>query len=1204
MLSQHLSSDNIINSFFPLLEMLVAAKNLHEIDGVVNRVLHYADQPDINRCETFLIKALHKFIEFRLQQIHCKEGERVNVKELIAKTDPRKTETDDRNEVELAFDLYIFIVASIINLPDGQQPLARLDIDDCLSEILSIKQAMHRHKNMMAMITIPTEGNIHKAVFVSLRMANMSFVFDCDPVKSKDHFTVAIASLFVQKLLNLYNQLEARIRPLDMRMATNQLPDGLQKVEYRQLQDGLAVIAAMMRGMNMFNFKDERLKLTEQKAKNSKPSRLAEHTLWDAGQKIDLVDYLYYYTPYSHVIIDQCCMVLQYLNFVKDYQVEIPDYLQPTLAYRLQSLYHQIRILMQAVQIQYAQLSMHDKLKVETILGMLDNWLVCLLYAVYRLNPALLRITPELRQSLDGIEKIAVSNLDLTLVASEKLCLTTAALYETKIAVLLSNANNKEQRLEIFTDFMLKYMDLLLSYNDFISFSAPDEINITMVKRFIIEYFLLVLLQARHQTEMEILLNNVLLEDVIGLMVGLEVEPIYRYILISVCKYKAKFCDLDDINAHFYKNLEQDDQKTALYYFNKAMHARLSATFNVSTRLEGFLILHGSYFADALGQHPVLSKDPVHIRAAKQLEYYILRMTETASGYLTTFLAKSQFHKPVRFVDVKSTFATTETRVTRRVSLVSKKKAEVIEPAIEAKSLCRIEETFAVVLAAHDHDLAKVIRFYESAIKDRKKSSAIYGLLGLAECLTKMSAGKEKSALYHRTRDAATAILDGAKQRLIWGMDHAAFVAHYHSLLIRSGMERPQVVDRVDTAKPVPKPAPRQVIITATKEVFFKVVHFQPAPKRERIPFYDMCKPIHDERMTENLKNILTSHGKAVANCMHLDNLIPLVQGGAVLDALFNIPHRDVDLMCFATKADMLKFYNKHKDVLHMQSYRFNKNANVMVIQFDCEKVGLANAEVEILFIEEKDKYALDTALIKLARGFGINLVLYYDPILDRLIDPLNQLRRILDSREIDVGSFFAVSLIEYFAEHPERMLDTLYKMAKYHHFGVNLQISDDVANAFMANRKRLTQYFFAKEVFQAKFDKLFLQGFAVKSLAMLMDPRFDCVYKCFPNLDIGFIDDLKRACVEIDAAMAAPENHSLTYIKREELRAQFLDTVLYHSFCYKRDLSLLNEDNFAEASSSFILATNFAVTNELIARVQAIWSSRLKPAKQTRCLH
>lgn len=1197
-------SPNIINAFFSLLEKLTAAKSVGEIDVVVSEILLYSKQHEevaknstesIFRCETLLIRTLHKLTEYRLQQLNLSTGERVSVKELLEKTDPRIVSAKDRSEIELAFQLYIYIVASIIELNDCKQPLDSVAIDEIISDILSIKQAMHRHKNMMAAIKIPVDGNVDKSVYVSLRLVNMGFLLDCDPVKTKDHFTVTIASLFVQKLLNLYNQLEPRYRLLDAKNSSKDLPDSLDKVEYRQLQDWLAVIASVMRNLNMFNFHRDRQKFLEQKTKIKEPSRLAEHTVWVMGQKVDLADYMFYYAPYSQVVLDQCGVVLQYLYFARDYHVEIPDYLQPALAYRLQCLMHQIRILEQAVQAQFSQLNDVDKIKVETSLGLLDNSLVCLLYSAHSLNPELVPITPDLRQSLNNIKALNVNNLDFTLFYGVKICLITCMLHEAKIALLLADAKDKEQRLGVFTTFALQLIDVLVAHQELLAFGASDQTVVAMARKFIIEYYLLTLLQCRGHDEMEILLNNVYLEDIINMMSGMGVEPIYRFIVVMACKYRTKYHEFDDVDASFFKKLEKQDLELLLSHLHRAMQARLTSTEAISAHLEGFVIEHGSYLLDALAGKKEFESDSLRVQAHKNLEYYIWRMADTASGFLSVFLSKSQFYKPVRFDDVKASFAVAAVPV--KAQPVSKKKKSKQDGAqLANKSFFNVEDKFSTVFASHQEDLSAVIRFYEFAIKDRKKSQAIYGLLGLAECITRVSDAKEKKAIYRQLKEAESAIFDRCKQRIIWGMNVTQLNEKYRALLIASGMEKPPVIAEV-VAKPAAKPVQRPVVVTASKDIFFApVIHLQPAPKRERVPFYDMCKPVEDEKIAENLRNIVTAHCKTVAMKLHVENFTPLVQGGAVLDALFGIPHRDVDMACFATKADLLQFFSRYKDELHMRSFRFLKKANVMVIKFDPEKLDLIDTEIEILFIEEKDKFFLDTALLMLARGFGINLALYYDPIFDRLLDPLKQFHRILEMKMIDVASFFAVSLDKYFADYPERMLDTLYKMAKFKKHGIDLSISDDVLQAFINNRKSLTQYFFAKEVLISKFDKLFMQGFACESLAMLTDPRFNCVYKLFPNLNQGFFADLERACQEIDLAMAAPENHLMTQIRREELRAQFLDTVLYHSFCYNRDLAALDQAAFEEKSRNFIMASNFEVTGELITRVQTLWADRLKP--------
>jgi hypothetical protein len=251
------------------------------------------------------------------------------------------------------------------------------------------------------------------------------------------------------------------------------------------------------------------------------------------------------------------------------------------------------------------------------------------------------------------------------------------------------------------------------------------------------------------------------------------------------------------------------------------------------------------------------------------------------------------------------------------------------------------------------------------------------------------------------------------------------------------------------------------------------------------------------------------------------------------------------------------------------------------------------NEEIEIAFIpgEVNDRAS---QLKRLAKEFGINMTLYYDPLTKTILDPLCQYKRITQQRELDVCQVLSVNMNNYFSEFPERILDSIYKVAKYRRHQVQLAMSADVIESIGNNKAAL------KEIAQhklplARFDKLFIMGHARFAFQLLHD-QFDLISILFPMLACEHVKSLNAACISIDDVVNALPAEAMTKVQLEKLRGKFVADALFGSFGSEVDLQKYKQDKelFYIDCCCFINRINFYVNDSLLNQIQDIWWDRI----------
>lgn len=1218
---------NLINIFFALLEKIALATDLQGLKAVLEEIIPYVEertkvadifltdeptsfQRSIYCCENLILQTLNTVIDWRIAQLKLPplEGMAAGMSAgQLAQLATPNLLIEESSEIEVVLRMYIHIMVLIMLQNPATESLNDIEVEESISSALTIVNTILRHSEIAGMIEHAGEVNIDKMFYLDMRKKGLVLLRDCNPALFKDHFTGSIANVFVDKLVSLYSQLEVRYRPLEAMYRAQTLKDDRKNIEFRCLSDWLATIGSLLRRLNLVKYPALREKFQVQQREGAKSNlKLSEHMLWDAKTAVaeQLPDYMSYYTKYVYITLTQCRHLLEYLCFTRAGKIDVPSHLPYLLRYKLNSTVHQLRLLQQFT-LMMGKCDQKTRSRLESGLAMMMDIASAILYYMHQYSPTLVPLSSFLTAALERFRSLHIADINYVLPLSEVLCDARCLFHSVDISRSLQVCEfDTSLRIHILITAMTTLLDMMpYCHIETLDMPVPVEQQV-MVRKMVIEYYLTLLLETRGSQEQEILLNKSTLQTFEYFMERLPHQPIYQFILLIMQQLRCSYMDVADIEDRYFDKLNIEILRQLRDTLHCAIASRLSSGVEMHARLEIFLLSLGGSVASALLRHHAFKNDEVTKKTVELMEDYIKQKALVAGNITAVFIDRLPFHKPIRVLDVKSSFLPPmQTRV-RDVPQQTKAGIAVATVVTDSSKVdIAIESDFHQVFLHFGKNVSKVTEFYERALtsKQSKKYASIYGLLGLATCLTYISDASLKNAIYSKLKVQAETILLKAQSRQVWGMCYAEFSAKYESLLVQSGMQKMK-----SDIEPLKKPkvqehAPyvRRYYVTATMETFFESVKISkplrsPSVSKPSItyPFHEMEKTVENLVKNKNLRSMLTALQREVVQQLHVEKFTPLVHGGAVLDALFNIPQRDVDLLCFATKEKLIKFFEVHKQKFHMATFRFLKHSNVMVIKFDAKFVDTVDDELEILLLPDHEHAQ---HLLTLAREFGINLVFYYDPINNKFLDPLRQLRNITDLQLVDVSTLLAIDLVKYFAEYPERMLDMLYKLAKYNHNGIALKVSDTVCEAFAANTKSLTRHFKAK-ISLSKFDKLFMLGFAHQSWIVLSDPRFHCISSLFPNLCLQFQTDLEAACRTLDSEITSQENTALTIYHRELLRAKFICNILYRSFIHNYDINQLmqDKDSFDIACVKFITQSNFYVTNELINLIQANWWQQL----------
>lgn len=291
---------------------------------------------------------------------------------------------------------------------------------------------------------------------------------------------------------------------------------------------------------------------------------------------------------------------------------------------------------------------------------------------------------------------------------------------------------------------------------------------------------------------------------------------------------------------------------------------------------------------------------------------------------------------------------------------------------------------------------------------------------------------------------------------------------------------------------------------------------------------------------------------------LHQNGFLPLINGSSVADAIRQVPYRDIDCLCFANAEQLETLLHAHKAELHCCKIELVQNT---FFRFTFN-LGLNQSEPEVFdvsFLPGSDRAA---ALYQSTKNYALGWSIYYCIFNEFIIDPCRQYTRIkqgiLDFSRILDDSF---NSNQFFKQYPDRMLQCLAKDAKYRHYNKPLQ-SSAIKEDIIANKQYLHGETLSKKFPQSLFDKLFLRGYDILTIAY---DQCDIMHLLFPMMQKIKADvfAIYNACLTVNqqhqrmvsvlidnnAFNPAERVPVLSGSQENELRILFLDTLLKQKF-------------------------------------------------------
>ena len=1157
-----------------------------------------AYQAAIYECELDLVRTLDVIFERKQVQLnypidltsHQAKLEQLQARSLLTYDNPYP--------LLRAMRFYIVIIASVFDMRMMTNKVDDTFTNDFIDHSLQIIKHAHEFRRAFGSLTYQATDHITSDFFDEVRLGVNGMIADIDPTRESEHLLFVLSTLLLEKTMKLRDDTTRKQKSLAMTKEDEQSPKDVCNAQ--QAKDQYNHLSAIARQLNLAQRQDDRRKYQKQSIRC-----LAEVGVLDPyclSPDILIPDSLPFLRRTTTSLFDQVGDLEFYFTTLKLLSAEnrpVPDQLRSQLIRQLRNL----KIDAQLVTFYALTSNKIDTVTISHIVADLQlvTWVTQgLLHMIggYNDDPRarylmLSSITPEL-----------IQELFYGRMRSDAVCTIFNSLLQLRTQAELARAKTNEARLTVFSRAAMTISTLIASL------AADGEplkpANLIAAKQFIMDYFFGCVLLCRNADESSLFVRMALRFPLLTMVAGEKNESIYHFCFSILLKSANDTKIIDQINEAYLQSFEK---KLHDYTFDLCKSAveslsTSSCRLNVVTRLI-FTDL-SLLFINYAEKHGNDNKKKIATELKNQRDVFFNHIHDKAQTLLAITPPNRVGAARVNVISSKANKASANKKKNKESKKKSKRKNKKnnqtpTNQTSNRKKYVDIHASYEAVAEFHDKDINAMVKFYKGYLynnRDIKKRSQ--ALLGMLECLPKITDKNKQKVTLREINVAASGILEGCKRGMFID-EYNTINNRYQELIapwlakeisaapknkIQSVATRPEPIStKKAIRKETPSVRPPLKSVATPPTPSKQVRLFKPAPNLAPLdPFKVMRKNIRLAIKLTNLQQL-------ILKMMHESKMFPLIHGGAVVDTIFNIPPRDIDLLCFCPITDLKAFVERNADKLHIRLPIRVTSSNVCVINFID---GTDDDSLEIASLPTSDPSCMGATLRQLARDFGINLILYYDTLSNTIIDPLNQYQRISEERTLDVGQVCSIDMRTYFKDKPERILDCVYKVAKYRKHGVQFTMSDDVKSAIIDYQLSQRTAVCGK-IDIIRFNKLFMQGHATEVFT-IMHQQLQLLPILFPQIAAADLVLLHKLCTTSDAMINLSTDVVLSENDRQLLRSSFIAIGLYPSFTGAHDASALleNKNGFYTECAKFLRKRFIYISDELMNHVQNKWWDRL----------
>lgn len=769
--------------------------------------------------------------------------------------------------------------------------------------------------------------------------------------------------------------------------------------------------------------------------------------------------------------------------------------------------------------------------------------------------------------------------------------------YQVKFAIKLVNCHSDQSRLTEFKNVA----SVFRAFADAAEQHKEDSVH---VYHYCLEYYLTALSLCKDHDELSILLQNTLQRDIFALRTHENNKETYQFLFMLLSFHKSP----DYIHLPMDQSLvDEMDFPLVERLFHTCKHSIMQLLNNphrVGGELGSFFLLNAkavltrmlndpqSNVADLVDAKNALSAlnkftKTVYIRAMKLMERTSqdnLTYKPVCLGETRDLVAIKQSFLPETKLQAGTPAIAKQHKTAKKTSSLSGQ--EDYYPHV-SHPIARLKEYF-------NHDYQKLYQFYQRKLGNRKIDVACYALLGCAHTLYLLDDEKNAKTLAKQLNTASSSIFNSTLASL-YKEKFQQYQAEFMRLL-KPWLDKPQppaiaVVQEIATAFVEPKRKGKSYTTnTAAPQYAAQRYRFygEPRPLNKLLAPKLSTEEFHGLRVYRTLPINITPQQQAIIDLLSHEQMRPMVHGGTVIDSIFGVPPRDLDLLCFADQDTLMAQLLENKAKYGIINVRANAHAPVIVIEFDKQDIKRCHDEQLEILVLPKDKNK-SYQITQLAMSYGLAFFIY-DLANRNIIDPLNLYDELVTKHIFQVSDY---DIDAYFQKNPARILDCLYRVAKYKHYGINLTLCDALDAAIPKSIQRIDKLPFSM------FDKIFMQGFATDFIAVLKP--FADITLLFPSLHPAFAGVSDMVCRNHDAILKKALAN-IDQRKFEYLRALLLTNLLYDSFINDHNIShyQTNARDFYIDCARFLNTTKFETSfdsncGSLVNTIQDMWLKKIK---------
>lgn len=1225
-----------------------ALRPLFEVENDVPELSPSPYQKAIYECEFDLLKMMRIVLGCAQMRLDVK-ADKVRHQKCIQYLKRISTSVEDNPyPIIRAFRMYLVMAAEIFDL--SRMGATNTDASNALlTNAFSILMKVSEFKQNFETISYVITDHVNDMYFQHVINGIDAMIIDGEPVTLPEKFTFMLCSIFVAKLLDFRKQLvKAEAAFILPKKADKPTMNALlyQKQMHR---DKLYQLDAIIRRLNLQAYKEQGYRtryLSQAKARLTDTGVIDIFTYCHSIEMTDPLKFMMKSVDIFYMDIDRLELISASSLVLTHPKNVTRAHMKSVIAHRLENLYYKVnlldfyRVFLKSIQ--------STDLSILTVDLKVIKWIALgLAYQHGNLRNIFEDQSRGFNQMIDGVSLPLIQDVFLGRMKSDSVTCAFSSLLKMSLSQRLSKAN-QGGRLNVVNDIRIAITQYMRIYTELSSVLQSN--NSVMARQFILDYFCNGLMLCQSSPEALLLLSVAVDTPVLHLLDDEINCYLYEFTYVLLIKVKTDGLDHQAIDVDYLAKLE-DSQIDTLYNLATLAIDRLSIPVcRIHSDVRAFFFKQ----AKNILAHIIKVQDKDRCadaeKSLKKLDQYLNDLALRTEKILNDYSPENIKYFPVTLDSDKKSFlsntiAETAKRPVRNPpkpsTAINKASSEAVSTTVtvQAKKTVTIDSSIDEILASRKNNVGELVSYIKNHLASREHiKTRMTALLRFAECIPKVSPQK-RSELILEIEARAVDILK-VSQSYMTEQEYADYYQKYLDLLPKKQVHK-QVEERVvapvlqvvaaripvqkaqnKKSRPVKtRPEHKQVSAVVTKPAptppvtqpkaqpqapapALKKSENMPAERKRVVWKFAPIEPIDafDDMFVKNnhgkAETVLIKYNEIQQNLVNLlseSGLRPMIHGGAVVDTLLGVKKRDIDLLCFATPDALIKLLESHQDKLAFQTIRLTQSG-VCVIKFSSVLENGDYEEIEVATIRANSPEERPEMLLMKCREFGVNLTLYCDAVTFKVIDPCRQYQKLIVQHildhVLDKSHHPRMTINDYFAAYPERILDCIYKLAKYQRAGVAFTISNEVITAIHQNKHLIGKY---KLIATTKFDKLFLLGHAVIALHYLQT-EFKIIEQPFPMLAEKSVVPLSNTCSAFDYYIKEKADITPNAEHLNDLRADFLAAALFPGFISGRNLHalLLDPALMLNSCTYYLRQARIFISTDIISLVHQRWANEL----------